>query len=152
MPVRALFFLNYVDLTSLPFSRMLTLKVSRVPYHLFIRVMLFIGGNQIIIKCQFSQNISFIFDVYWYGAGRQARQRRNKSSKVNSQSCESQIRYGTISVYIMHVQNQPIRTCTLFNCSLVVFFLTFKFRKELNHTNSINLNTRNVSVLWFQVL
>lgn len=36
--------------------------------------------------------------------------------------------------------------------SLIValfFFLTFKLRKELNHTNSINLNTRNVSVLWF---
>lgn len=29
------------------------------------------------------------------------------------------------------------------------YFLTFKLRKELNHTNSINLNTRNVSVLWF---
>lgn len=29
------------------------------------------------------------------------------------------------------------------------FFLTFKLRKELNHTDSINLNTRNVSVLWF---
>lgn len=52
-------------------------------------------------------------------------------------------------VYIMHVQNQPIRTCTLLNCSLGFFFLTFKLRKELNHTNSINLNTRNVSVLWF---
>lgn len=33
--------------------------------------------------------------------------------------------------------------------ALVFFFLTFKLRKELNHTNSINLNTRNVSVLWF---
>lgn len=52
-------------------------------------------------------------------------------------------------VYIMHVQNQPIRTCTLLNCSLVFFSLTFKLRKELNDTNSINLNTRNVSVLWF---
>lgn len=29
------------------------------------------------------------------------------------------------------------------------FFLTFTLRKELNHANSINLNTRNVSVLWF---
>lgn len=34
-------------------------------------------------------------------------------------------------------------------CLIVAFFLTFKLRKELNHTNSINLNTRNVSVLWF---
>lgn len=33
--------------------------------------------------------------------------------------------------------------------ALVFFLLTFKLRKELNHTNSINLNTRNVSVLWF---
>lgn len=33
--------------------------------------------------------------------------------------------------------------------ALFFFFLTFKLRKELNHTNSINLNTRNVSVLWF---
>lgn len=33
--------------------------------------------------------------------------------------------------------------------ALVFFFLTFKLRKELNHTDSINLNTRNVSVLWF---
>lgn len=33
--------------------------------------------------------------------------------------------------------------------AFVFFLLTFKLRKELNHTDSINLNTRNVSVLWF---
>lgn len=52
-------------------------------------------------------------------------------------------------ILCMYKLNQPIRTCTLLNCSLGFFFLTFKLRKELNHINSINLNTRNVSVLWF---